>query len=50
MLAAGLLAAGLALWRAKPAPVEPATLTPLAASIPMTLAAAAIGAIALVGR
>jgi len=50
MLAAGLIGAGVVLWRAQPPPAEPATLTPLKAAVPMALAAAAIGAIALMGR
>ena len=50
LLAAGLLGAGIFLWRANPAPSEPATLTPMSAAIPMALAAAAIGAIAWMGK
>jgi len=50
MLAAGLLGAGIVLWRAKPPPAEPATLTPWGAAVPIALAAAAIGAIVLMGR
>jgi hypothetical protein len=50
MFAAGLLAAGGVLWRIAPGPAEPATLTPLKAAVPMVLAAAAIAAIALLGR
>ncbi len=50
MFVAGLLGACLVLWRARPAPAESAPLTPLGAAIPMVLAAAAIGAIALIGR
>ena len=50
MFAAGLLGAGMVLWRATPAPSEPAQLTPSGAAIPVALAAAAIGGIALMGR
>jgi len=50
MLAAGLLGAGIVLWRARPAPAEPATMTPWGAAVPIALAAAAIGAIALMGK
>jgi hypothetical protein len=50
MFAAGLLAAGVVVWRRSPGPAEPATLTPLKAAVPMVLAAAAIATIALMGR
>lgn len=50
MFAAGLIAAAGVLWRAKPAPAEPAPLTPLAAAVPIILAAASLGCIALLGR
>jgi hypothetical protein len=47
LFAAGLLAAILVLWRSKPDPAEPETLTPLRAAIPVVLAAAVVGTIAL---
>jgi hypothetical protein len=50
MLAVGLLAAGVVVLRRTPPPSEPATLSPLAAAIPMALAAAALGAIVWLGR
>jgi hypothetical protein len=50
MFVAGLLGAAVALWRSRPQPAEPATLTPIAAAIPMALAAAVIGGIAMLGR
>ncbi|HEU4339655.1 MAG TPA: hypothetical protein VFS19_06265 [Planctomycetota bacterium] len=47
MLAAGLVGAGLVLWRAKPPPAKPSRLTPVRAVVPIVLAAAAIGCLAL---
>ncbi|HTF56361.1 MAG TPA: hypothetical protein VK661_03760, partial [Planctomycetota bacterium] len=49
MLAAGLIAAGFVLWRAKPVP-EPAELKPWPVVVAGSLAAAAIAVIALMGR
>jgi len=49
MLAAGMIAAGIVLWRAKPV-AEPAELKPWPVTLAGSLAAATILAIALVGR
>ncbi|HEY3227150.1 MAG TPA: hypothetical protein VGK61_09180 [Planctomycetota bacterium] len=49
MLAAGLIAAGLVLWRAKPV-AEPAELRPWPVAVAGSLAAAAIATIALLGK
>ena len=50
MLAAGLLAAAVVVLRRHPPPGEPATLSPLAAAVPMAVAAAALGAISMMGK
>ena len=47
MFAAGLIGAGVVLWRANPPPGEPGTLSSLGAVVPMVLAAAAMGCLAL---
>ena len=50
LFGAGLLASAAVLWRAQPQPRDPEPLRPLHAIIPLVLAAATLGAIALMGK